>query len=322
MPHILVWYDLTTQSTLKDSQCLLLKACTLCGTDGQVTAAFAAQTLPDKDCFWGANRVIYAQVPDSTYQKAQLLAQMLTQYAPDIVLFSATAKNSQIASFVAAWLTTGLCAECTDLRIEDGVFIMHRPAFGGGVEADIICPKHRPQMATVRLGIYNELLTHSMTSDCSLVQMQPVWIPFSPGKLQPDPLKLISATKLPAAADIRQASAIVAGGLGIGSKENFQVLHRLANALGAQVGATRAAVDAGYADWSCQIGQTGQIVQPKLYLAFGISGAVQHIAGMHRAKTVIAINTDPHAPIFSYADYAITATWREVAETMIASLEV
>lgn len=278
---------------------------------GRVTAVVIGEdSFPLADV-QGADRVLFCKAAGRAWRKGEILSRMLREAMPDIVLFPAASESSQVAAHAAVSLETGLCADCTGLRIEDGQFIMHRPAFGGGVEADILCPEHRPQMATVRPGVF---------SATSLEKREAELVEYPAPPLPEDMVELISSVCLPASKNLQSAQIIVAGGLGVGSKEGFALLEKLADALGGQVGATRAAVDAGFASWKQQVGQTGLMVHPKLYLAFGISGAIQHIAGMHGADTVISVNTDPRAPIFAYSDYAVVGDWKKTAEFLLEKI--
>ncbi len=305
MSKVWVWCGLVNDSLEPDTAMLIGKAKEL----GDSVTAVVIGTKPDGwDSLYGADTVLWCSESGRAWKKGEILTQMLKAELPDIVLFPATSESSQIAAHAAVLLETGLCADCTELRIDNDQFIMHRPAFGGGVEADIICPEHRPQMATVRSGIFSDTYSNNTI---------PEYVEFHPSTILQDPITLISSLSLPVSQNLQSAEIIVAGGLGVGSKEGFALLQKLADAIGAQVGATRAAVDAGFIPWKQQIGQTGLMVHPKLYLAFGISGAIQHIAGMHGSGCIISVNTDPRAPIFSYSDYAIIGDWKEVAEKLI-----
>lgn len=305
--NIFVWCELENGVVSGDCEALIGKARELCGF-GAVTAVIVG--FPTSAAV-GADYELCCELDCRNYRKAEILKQMVERYRPDIVLFPATIAGSQVAAHTAARLDTGLCADCTELWMDGKLLVMHRPAFGGGVEADIICPKHRPQMATVRPGSVKLGLVPNTL---------PKRIDFVPTDLPDDMVELISSFVSPPAENIRDAKIIVSGGLGVGSREGFGLLGELAKKLGGQLGASRGAVDAGYADWSRQVGQTGSVVCPQLYLAFGISGAVQHIAGMHGAKCVIAVNSDPKAPIFDYSDYAIVGDWRALAERILREL--
>ena len=281
MINIWVWCGMVNDSLEPDSAMLIAKAREL----GSCITAVVIGKKPDlADSLRGADMILWCGESARAWKKGEILTQMLKTYLPDIVLFPAASESSLVAAHAAVQLETGLCADCTDLRIEDGQLIMHRPAFGGGVEADIVCPHHRPQMATVRTGVFAPYVQAEGKQE---------YEEFLPKAVIQEPIKLISSVMLPASKNLQNADIIVAGGLGVGSREGFALLQELADVLGGQVGATRAAVDAGFASWKHQIGQTGHMVHPKLYLAFGISGAIQHIAGMHGAECIISVNTDP-----------------------------
>lgn len=232
------------------------------------------------------------------------LAEKLKKWQSTIVLAPATVQMRCIMPMVAQHLQAGLTADCTALALDNNLLLQTRPAFGNSLMATIqtLSPI---QMATVRPGTFPaiqmprdaQVIPEDMppTGQLSLVE----YIPFSQGK------------------PLVQANIIIAGGLGIGSKEGFAKLEAVANKLGAVVAASRSAVDAGFAPYRCQVGITGITVCPKLYIAVGISGAVQHLSGMSGAEKVIAINSDPKAPIFDYADYGIVADWEKVLEELL-----
>ena len=253
------------------------------------------------------------------------ITKIIKEETPDIVLFGATSVGRDLAPRIASYLRCGLTADCTSLEIGDhtdaktktvykDILYQIRPAFGGNIIATIVSPETRPQMATVREGvmkkeIYNEnhkgevrnLKADDYVNDgdfcIEIIERQ------------------IEAQKI----NIKGAPIIVAGGYGMGSKENFALLHELASLIGGEVGATRAAVDAGFTENERQIGQTGLTVRPKLYIACGISGAVQHRAGMDQSSMIISINTDPNAPINSIADYTIIGDAMDFLPKMIKS---
>lgn len=242
------------------------------------------------------------------------IASALEQLQPDAVLFPATVQGRFLSAWAAAKLQTGLTADCTDISLtEDGNLLQTRPAFGGNLIAQILCKNHRPQMASIRPGIFMQ--PNPVACDAHL----PVQV-IKQSHVS-ELLTFLSYTPSEDRVSLQNAKVIVSGGKGIGGKEGFAILAELANLLGGTLGASRGAVDAGWASYAHQVGQTGVAVRPKLYLAFGISGMVQHIAGMNGAETVIAVNNDRLAPIFDYADYGVVADWRETAETMIRYLQ-
>lgn len=242
-----------------------------------------------------------------------VIAQILEDYKPEVVLFVADTQGRCIAPWVAATLKTGLTADCTDLSInEDGLLLQTRPAFGGSLLADILCREARPQMASVRPKIFPKTQP-DLKREGRLLSI----------KVPPPVLRVrrLGFEETKQGAPLQEAELIIAGGKGIGSRAGFEKLHHLAELLNGAVGATRAAVDAGFADYSRQIGQTGVIVRPKVYLALGVSGQVQHIVGISGAKCIIAVNNDRQAPIYSYSDYGIVADWEAFVDQIIARLD-
>ena len=308
MSEFWVWCGRCAPENRENLSGLLEKARALAGDAHGVCAVVVSREKPTEAFLGLAHRVLWIPAGGSPAYLGALLGELARQRQPEVILLPATAEDSQIASHGAAMLETGLSADCTDLRMEKGLLVMHRPAFGGGVEADILCPNARPQMATVRPGVF---------AGRQLSPVQPVVEEILVSEEIQDPLVLLEETMKPAGSDLSEASIIIAGGLGVGSKEGFSLLEQLAEAMGGQVGATRAAVDAGFAPWTRQIGQTGKRVHPKLYLAFGISGSIQHVMGMHTADFVVAVNSDPKAPIFDYADVAIVADWEQTAKKFL-----
>lgn len=261
--------------------------------------------------------------PFTTLPHASIITKLFEQEKPEVALFGATSIGRDLAPRIASALRSGLTADCTSLEIGDhteaksgktykNLLYQIRPAFGGNIIATIINPDTRPQMATVREGVMKKELAEN--AKAGIVQMIPVDEYVKPEDFVVEIIERhIEAQKI----NIKSAQIIVAGGYGVGSKENFNLLYDLADVLGGQVGASRAAVDAGYVDHARQIGQTGVTVRPKLYIACGISGAVQHRAGMDQASMIISINTDPAAPINAIADYYINGTVADVVPRMI-----
>ena len=261
--------------------------------------------------------------PYTTSPHAAVLIKLFQEEKPQIALMGATPIGRDLGPRVSSALHSGLTADCTSLEIGDhedkkagkvykDLLYQIRPAFGGNIIAWIINPDCRPQMATVREG----------------VMKKEIFNPNYPGKVNRlEVSKYVSDTDFAVQVierhlekrkiNIKGASIVVSGGYGVGSKENFKLLYDLAAVLGAEVGASRAAVDAGYAEHERQIGQTGITVRPKLYIACGISGQVQHRAGMEESAQIISINTDPEAPINSLADYVITGDISEIIPKMI-----
>lgn len=239
---------------------------------------------------------------------ANWLAEKITQWEETAVLAPATVQLRGILPMTAARLNAGLTADCTGLSMEDGRLIQTRPAFGNSLMADIrtLSPV---QLATVRPGTFRPK-ENPVTSPELTAEQPPVG----------NRVEELEFTPFTQGVPLSQATLIVAGGLGIGSKEGFQKLEQLAQKLGGAVAASRSAVDAGFAPYRCQVGITGVTVCPKVYIAVGISGAVQHLSGMSGAETVIAVNSDPKAPIFDYADYGIVGDWEAVIDEIMEVL--
>ncbi|MEJ2696770.1 MAG: FAD-binding protein [Candidatus Sulfobium sp.] len=266
---------------------------------------------------WGANRVYHCEdeivrgFTDEVY--AGLLSNMVDQYGPEIVLAGATPIGRSFLPRVAARLRTGLTADCTSLAIdiESKNLLQVRPAFGGNIMATIVCPNTRPQMATVRprvmkRGEYDAAKTGEIvkvTAEGIRIRARVI-----------ETVKEVSEVAI----NLQEANIIIAGGRGVGGEKGFNMLFELAGALeGACVGASRAAVDEGWIPYRHQVGQTGKTVSPKLYIACGISGAVQHLVGMQSSDIIVAINRNPEAPIFSVATYGIVADLFEVLPLLI-----
>lgn len=244
---------------------------------------------------------------------------LIQDQQPDIVLFGATCKGRDVAPRIASYLRCGLTADCTKLEIGDyedartketykNILYQIRPAFGGNIIATIVTAgKVRPQMATVRPGVMKKEIFNADHKGQVVAIEADKYL-----KKEDDFVKIIKREIVERTVDLGAANIIVSGGYGVGSKEGFDLLHTFAKQIGAEVGATRAACDAGWAEPERQIGQTGVTVRPKLYIACGISGAIQHRAGMEQSAKIISINTDPEAPINSIADYTIIGDLNEV----------
>lgn len=276
---------------------------------------------------YGADRVWVADgeplAPFRTLPHTAVLCHLIRCEQPQIVLFGATSVGRDLAPRVSSALHSGLTADCTQLEIGshtdaktgkeyNDLLLQIRPAFGGNIIATIINPEHRPQMATVREGVMRK---EEAEKPARGERVEICWQEcLTEGDLA---VKIVAREVAERTIDIKGASIIVAGGYGVGSKENFALLHELAEVLGGEVGASRAAVDAGFTDHARQIGQTGVTVRPKLYIACGISGQIQHTAGMEQSAMVISINTDADAPINRLADYAITGKVEEVVPKLI-----
>ncbi len=262
----------------------------------------------------GADEAVCLGLLEEDCAQGSRAVQALEKLTPDIALFPATVRGRFLSAWAAARLGTGLTADCTGLELEEnGLLRQIRPAYGNNLTAQILCREKRPQMASVRPGVFPPPVGERIRREAKALAMD--------FREERNRLTLTESVPPAEGLSLQDAPVVVAGGKGIGSREGFRVLQELAELLGGAVGATRSAVDAGWVPYSCQIGQTGTVVRPRLYLAFGISGMIQHTVGMNAAKTVVAVNTDRNAPIFRCADYGIIAPWRETAEYMIGKLK-
>ena len=269
----------------------------------------------------GANQVIVSDDPlfksFNTDAYTVQIAKLLNDNKPEVVFFGATNNGRDLAPRLAAVVDTGLTADCTQLDVDEETskLLMTRPAFGGNLMATIICPEHNPQMATVRPGVFTaEEANPGLTGDIITVETY----------VKPEQVivKVVEEIKEKASdVDITEATVLVSGGRGLGSSEGFKLLQQLADVLDGTLAASRAAVDEGWIGHDHQVGQTGKTVQPDLYIAVGISGAIQHLAGMSNARTIIAINKDPEAAIFKSAHYGIVGDYKEVIPAMIKAIE-
>ncbi len=272
---------------------------------------------------YGADESYLVDHPELFYYRtlpySRILDELIHKEVPRIVLFGATVIGRDLAPHVASSTKSGLTADCTDLRISDvnylnkeykSLLLQIRPAFGGNIIATIITPDVPVQMATVREGVM-EMHRVDKTKNAKIKE-----ILFEPTGTD-DILKVIEQHREESKVNLKGAPIIVAGGYGLGSKENFNLLFDLAKALGGEVAGSRAAVDAGFITSERQVGQTGVTVRPKLYIAVGISGAIQHRAGMQEANKIIAINTDPEAPIFDISHYGIVGEAMDIIPKFI-----
>ncbi len=312
---------------------LMSKARHLADTLGvKLAAAVLGNNVKDlatKLIHYGADKVYLADDPLlSAYQTnsyAKVMYNLIHKHEPQIVLYGATIAGRDLAPRIASAAKAGLTADCTDLQIGDhqtikdkklhkNLMFQIRPAFGGNIIATIINLDRWPQMATVREGVMpapEADTTHSGEIVKEKVQLSQ----------QELPLEILDEHKCPKKVDLKAARIIVAGGAGVGSKDNFKLIWDLANCLGAAPAASRAAVDLGFIDHDHQVGQTGTTVRPSLYIAVGISGAIQHQAGMSQSQKIVAINNDPDAPIFGIAHYKIIGDLNEVVPLMIKSIK-
>lgn len=255
---------------------------------------------------YGADRVIYCEhellANYSTDGYTKVIKDLVLERQPETVLVGATTIGRDLAPRVAASLGTGLTADCTGLAIdeEDGKLLQTRPAFGGNLMAVIICPRNRPQISTIRPGVMEKAALAS--GDCKIEKITPE---LALSDIIAKVLEILKDEKH--RPSLTEAEIIVSGGRGVGGPEGFKLLGELADSLGAEIGASRAAAESGWIDLSHQVGQTGTTVRPKLYIACGISGAIQHLAGMSESECIVAINKNPNAPIFDIANYKIVA---------------
>ncbi|MCD6080914.1 MAG: electron transfer flavoprotein subunit alpha [Candidatus Omnitrophica bacterium 4484_49] len=259
----------------------------------------------------GADKVIVVEDPllenflDEPY--TQVLVDLIQKYKPEILLAGATTIGRALISRVAVKVHAGLTADCTGLEIDPAkkILLQTRPAFGGNIMATIITPNHRPQMATVRHKVMKEAPVDSeRKGEVEVLNYN--------GKLNSKTKLIDMIDEVGKTVNLAEADIIVSGGRGLGKAENFKIIEELAEVLGAAVGASRAAVDAGWISYAHQVGQTGRTVCPRLYIACGISGQIQHLVGMQSSDIIVAINKDPEAPIFKVADYGIVGDLFEI----------
>lgn len=244
---------------------------------------------------------------------SRICLHVIREYKPEIVLMGATYTGRDLAGAIATHLPTGLTADSTMLDVdEERLLHASRPAFSEKMMATILCKQFKPQMATVRSGTF-EALPFDPARTGEIVEVQPV---LAPDEIATEVLEFIEAQDR---VDLEDAQVIVAGGRGIGGAAGFETLKQLAKEMGGTVAASRAATDAGWIDHAYQVGQTGSTVRPKLYVAIGISGAVQHVVGMQNSDYIIAINKDPEAPIFKIANYGIVGDWMDVVPALTAA---
>lgn len=288
--------------------------------------------LADELGEYGADKVIVVDDPAlETYMTepyAHALSAVINEYKPDIMLVGATAIGRDLGPTVSARVKTGLTADCTSLEIGDfplnatagqeqkhNQLLMTRPAFGGNTIATIACPDNRPQMATVRPGVMQKLPKEA--------GRKAEVIDFNPGFEKNNKyIEILNIVKSAVTTkNIMDAKILVSGGRGVGSKENFKMLEDLAEVLGGTVSCSRAVVENGWQPQDLQVGQTGKTVRPQVYFAIGISGAIQHVAGMEESDIIIAINKDEDAPIFDVADYGIVGDLSKIVPQLTAALK-
>lgn len=277
------------------------------------------KSLADELIAYGAEKVYLAESEllenYTTDGYAKVLSDSINEYKPEIVLYGATHIGRDLAPRIAARVNTGLTADCTKLEVDpdDKKLKQTRPAFGGNLMATIICPEHRPQMSTVRPGVM-EKLPRNEDNKGNVIKVN---LNLDKNDIRTIVLEVVKHKK--EMVSLTEAEVIVSGGKGLGSPEGFKMLKQLAHVLGGTVGSSRAAVDAGWIEHANQVGQTGTTVKPKIYFACGISGAIQHLAGMSGSDIIIAINKNPLAPIFDVADYGIVGDIYDVVPMLIVA---
>jgi len=271
--------------------------------------------------FYGADRVIIADDPLAKDYRTEIYKEIIVEQAlkekPEILLIGATCIGRDLAPRISARLNTGCTADCTELAIdkEMRLIVATKPFFGRDLMADIICPLHRPQMVTVRPGVM-ELKTHDRKRRGEIVYIDV--------NCKEEDIKVKVLETIRAVSDsisLEEAEKVVAAGMGVGTKEGFEIVKELAKLLGAQVGATSLPVDEGWVSEDKKIGQTGKTIRPKLYIGCGVSGAIQHSAGMINSELIIAINTNPKADIFNFADYGIVGDSNEIVPALIKEIQ-
>lgn len=286
-----------------------------------VVAGYEIDEEVNKLLYYGVDKVIYISSPllknFSTDGYSISISNLILERKPEIVLVGATSIGRDLGPRIAAKVGTGLVADCTMLDIdpEDQKLLQTRPAFGGNLMATIICPINRPQMATVRPGVMKK----AAHIDSPTGAVEVVTPAITEADIVAKVVKIMKSSKK--TVDLTDAKIIVSGGRGVKGPEGFELIKALAEKLGGEVGASRACVDSGWIDGMHQIGQTGTTVRPEIYFACGISGAIQHLAGMSDSKYIVAINTDPTAPIFNVCDLGIVGDLKEVIPAMIEEIE-
>ena len=296
-----------------------------------VLIGYNVKQLADELAKYGADNVIVVDDKELEVYRTEpythALASVINEFKPEIMLVGATAIGRDLGPRVSARVKTGLTADCTQLEIGDfpiealpnveqkhNQLLMTRPAFGGNTIATIACPNNRPQMATVRPGVMQAL--NPADKKAEIIDYNPG---FKPNNKYVEIIDVVKAVNN--IADIADAKILVSGGRGVGSKENFKILEELADALKGQVACSRAVVDSGWKPKDLQVGQTGKTVRPKVYFAIGISGAIQHVAGMEESDLIIAINKDETAPIFEVADYGIVGDLNKIVPELTKQIK-
>ncbi len=298
------------------------------GTDvTAVVLGSGIKGLADELAAYGADKVIVVDKPElkeyTTEPYTQAMDAVIAEFKPEIVLYGATAIGRDLAPRISARVKSGLTADCTKLEIDPEAdkdsglhnLRMTRPAFGGNIMATILIKKNRPQMATVRPGVMQKL-EKDTSKKAEVIEFNPELVKNNKYVTVEEVVKEIKDS-----VDIMDANILVSGGRGVGSKENFKLLEDLADALGGTVASSRACVDNGWTEKDIQVGQTGKTVRPNVYFAIGISGAIQHVAGMEESEIIIAINKDETAPIFDVADFGIVGDLNQILPLLTAKIK-
>ncbi len=332
MNNVFVYCEVEGTTVAEVSQELLTKGRKLANQQGVELYAIVAGTgikgkVEDQILPYGVDKLFVFDAeglfPYTSAPHTDILVNLFKEENPQIALMGATVIGRDLGPRVSSSLTSGLTADCTELEIGDyddkksgkhydGLLYQIRPAFGGNIVATIVNPEHRPQMATVRSGVMQK---HIYEGECKKEVVYPEVSKYVPA--EDFVVKVLDHHVEAAKHNLKGSPIVVAGGYGVGSKEGFDQLFELAHLLHGEVGASRAAVDAGWVDHDRQIGQTGVTVHPKVYIACGISGQIQHIAGMQDSGIIISINSDPDAPINKIADYVINGTVEDVVPKLI-----
>ena len=332
MNNVFVYCEIEGTTVAEVSQELLTKGRKLANTLGVELHAVVAGTgikskVEDQILPYGVDKLFVFDAdglfPYTSAPHTDILVNLFKEEKPQICLMGATVIGRDLGPRVSSSLTSGLTADCTELEIGsfddvktgqhfDNLLYQIRPAFGGNIVATIVNPEHRPQMATVRSGVMQKAVYEGKAKGEVVYPEVSKYV-----SAEAFVVKVLDHHVEAAKHNLKGASIVVSGGYGMGSREGFDMLFELAKLLHAEVGASRAAVDAGFCDNDRQIGQTGVTVHPKVYIACGISGQIQHIAGMQDSKIIISINSDPDAPINKIADYVIVGTVEEVIPKLI-----
>lgn len=332
MNNVFVYCEVEGTTVAEVSQELLTKGRKLANQQGVVLHAIVAGTgikgkVEDQILPYGVDKLFVFDAeglfPYTSAPHTDILVNLFKEENPQIALMGATVIGRDLGPRVSSSLTSGLTADCTELEIGeyddkksgkhyDGLLYQIRPAFGGNIVATIVNPEHRPQMATVRSGVMQKSIYEG---ECKKEVVYPEVSKYVPA--EDFVVKVLDHHVEAAKHNLKGSAIVVAGGYGVGSKEGFDQLFELAHLLHGEVGASRAAVDAGWVDHDRQIGQTGVTVHPKVYIACGISGQIQHIAGMQDSGIIISVNNDPDAPINKIADYVINGNVEDVVPKLI-----